>query len=145
MAGLNKIMVIGNLGRDPEMRYTPSGNPVTSFSLATNRTYNTSEGERREETEWFTVVAWNRLAEQCNQFLTKGRRIYVEGRLHSRSFEGRDGQTRFVVEIIANHVLFLDQVAESSMPESPEGTETAAETKTAAETETATEAEDLPF
>ena len=133
MAGLNKIMVIGNLGRDPEMRYTPSGNPVTSFSIATNRTYTTSEGEKREETEWFTVVAWTRLAEQCNQFLTKGRRIYVEGRLHSRSYEGRDGQTRFVNEIIANHVLFLDQVTESGIPESPEGAETA------------TEAEDLPF
>ena len=133
MAGLNKIMVIGNLGKDPEMRYTPSGNPVTSFSLATNRTYTTSEGEKREETEWFTVVAWTRLAEQCNQFLTKGRRIYVEGRLRSRSFEGRDGQTRFVNEIIANHVLFLDQVTEAGIPESPEGAETA------------TEAEDLPF
>lgn len=109
MAGLNKIMVIGNLGTDPEMRYTPSGNPVTSFRLAATRTYTTSDGERRDETEWFTVVAWQRLAELCNQFLSKGRRAYVEGRLRSRSWEGRDGQMRFVNEIVANQVLFLDQ------------------------------------
>ena len=113
MVGLNRMMVIGNLGNDPEMRYTPSGNSVTSFSVATNRTYTTSDGERRDETEWFNVSAWNRLAEQCNQFLAKGRRVYVEGRLKSRSYEGRDGQTRFVNEITAGHVLFLDQIGES--------------------------------
>lgn len=112
MAGLNKIMVIGNLGTDPEMRYTPSGQPVTSFRLATTRVYNV-DGERRQETEWFTVVAWARLAEQANQFLAKGRRAYVEGRLRSRSWEGRDGQTRFVNEIIASQILFLDQPSET--------------------------------
>lgn len=108
MARLNKMLVIGNLGSDPEMRYTPNGNPVTSFSLATGRAYTTSEGERREETEWFRVVAWNQLAEQCNQFLAKGRRVYVEGRLKSSTWTGQDGQTRSRNEIIANTVLFLD-------------------------------------
>lgn len=117
MVGLNKIMVIGNLGTDPEMRYTPSGNPVTSFRLAASRTYTTADGERRDETEWFTVVAWQRLAELCNQFLSKGRRAYVEGRLRSRTWEGRDGQMRFVNEIVANQVLFLDQPTEVSVPE----------------------------
>jgi len=112
MAGLNKIMVIGNLGTDPEMRYTPSGTPVTSFRIAVTRRYNTGEGERREETEWFTVVAWNKLAEQCNQFLSKGRRAYVEGRLRSRRFERRDGTPGFVNEINANAILFLDQAQE---------------------------------
>ena len=106
---LNKIMVIGNLGTDPEMRYTPSGSAVTNFSMATNRSYTTSDGERREETEWFRIVAWNQLAEQVNQYLTKGRRAYVEGRLRSTSWEGQDGQTRFRNEIIANTVLFLDR------------------------------------
>ena len=77
MAGLNKIMVIGNLGSDPEMRYTPNGAPVTSFSVATNRTYTTSQGERRDETEWFRIVAWNQLAETCNQFLKKGSSVYL--------------------------------------------------------------------
>ena len=115
---LNKIMVIGNLGTDPEMRYTPSGSAVTSFRLAASRTYTTSDGERREETEWFTIVAWNQLAEQVNQYLSKGRRAYVEGRLRSRSWEGQDGQTRFVNEINANTVLFLDRAPASQSQES---------------------------
>lgn len=109
MAGLNKIMIIGNVGTDPEMRYTPNGNPVTSLRLATTRSYNNREGERVQETEWFTVVAWNQLAEQVNEYLAKGRRAYVEGRLHSHSYEGSDGQTRFRNEIIASRVIFLDR------------------------------------
>jgi single-strand DNA-binding protein len=108
MASLNKIMLIGNVGTDPEMRYTPNGNPVTSFRMAVSRRY-TASGERREETEWFTVEAWNQLAEQVNQYLMKGRRAYVEGRFRSRSFVGNDGQTRFVNEVVANRVLFLDR------------------------------------
>ena len=106
---LNKITVIGNVGRDPEMRYTPSGSPVTSFSLATNRNYTTADGERHEETEWFRVVAWNRLAEQCNQYVTRGMRVYAEGRLKSDTWTDREGQTRFTNEIIAFTVLFLDR------------------------------------
>ncbi len=117
-AGLNKIMVIGNLGTDPELRYTPSGKPVTTFRLATNRAYRTQDGERREETEWFTVVAWDRLAEQCNQYLAKGRKAYVEGRLQSRSREGPDGQTRFRNAIIASRVLFFDRSPGSQRGES---------------------------
>ncbi|MEK9659423.1 MAG: single-stranded DNA-binding protein [Chloroflexota bacterium] len=122
MAGLNKIMVIGNVGTDPEMRYTPNGSPVTSFRIATSRSYNAQDGERREETEWFTVVAWNQLAEQVNQYLAKGRRAYVEGRLHSHSFQGNDGQMRFRNEIIANRVLFLDRPGDpaSGGPSAPD-------------------------
>ena len=112
---LNKMLVIGNLGTDPEMRYTPSGSPVTSFRIATNRRYTTRDGEQHEETEWFTVVSWNQLAEQCNQFLTKGRRVYVEGRLKSDTWTGDDGQTRFRNEIIANRVLFLDRAGSSDV------------------------------
>ena len=104
---MNKIIVIGHLGRDPEMRYTPNGQGVTSFSIASSRRYTTSGGETREETEWFNVSAWGRLAETCNQFLSKGRQVYVEGRLRSRSYEGRDGQTRFVNEINVTDVQFL--------------------------------------
>ena len=91
MSGLNKMLLIGNLGTDPEMRYLPSGVPVTSFRLAATRRYTTAEGERRDETEWFTVKAWRNLAELCNQYLTSGRRVYVEGRLNSRSWQGQDG------------------------------------------------------
>ena len=90
MAGLNKLLVIGNVGTDPDMRYTPNGNSVTSFRLATGRTYTTGEGERRQETELFTVTAWRQLAEQCNQYLTKGKKVYVEGRLKSNSWTAND-------------------------------------------------------
>ena len=105
---LNKMLVIGNLGTDPEMRYTPNGNPVTSFRIATNRRYTTRDGEQHDETEWFTVETWNQLAEQCNQYLSKGRRVYVEGRLKSETWTGNDGQTRFRNQISANQVVFLD-------------------------------------
>jgi len=116
MLTLNKIMIIGNVGADPEMRFTPNGNPVTSFRVATNRVYNTPNGERKQETEWFTVVAWNRLAENCNQYLTKGQRVYAEGRLHTRSWEGQDGQKHSRTEVIANRVLFLDRQAVAPLP-----------------------------
>jgi single-strand DNA-binding protein len=112
MGGLNKMLVIGHLGTDPDMRYTPNGNPVTSFRLATSRRYTTSDGERREETEWFRIVCWNQLAERCNQFLTRGKKVYVEGRLKSDTWTGNDGQTRFTNEITANMVLFLDRAGE---------------------------------
>src|SRR5436190_16963808 len=108
MAGLCKATIIGNLGGDPEMRYTPAGRAFTTFNVACNRTYTTPEGERREETEWFRVTAWSRLAELCNQFLSKGRRVYIEGRLSSRSWEGADGQKRFSLEIAASEMVLLD-------------------------------------
>jgi len=114
MAGLNKLLVIGNVGTDPDMRYTPNGHPVTSFRLATGRTYTTGEGEKRQETEWFTVVAWRQLAEQCNQYLTKGKKVYVEGRLKSNSWTANDGQVRFNNEIIADRVVFLDRAPQEA-------------------------------
>ena len=105
--GLNKVMIIGHLGRDPEMRYTPSGRPVTTFSVATSRSWNTSDGERRTETEWFNIVAWGNLAEICNQYLTKGQQVYIEGRLQTRSWEDGDGKRHTSVEIIANEMIML--------------------------------------
>ena len=117
MASLNKVMIIGNLGSEPEMRFTPSGNPVTSFRVATNRVFNSPEGERKEETEWFTVITWGRLAEQCNQFLGKGRLVYAEGRLRTRNWEGQDGQKHYRTEVIANRVTFLDRQAAAALPE----------------------------
>ena len=117
MASLNKVMIIGNLGGEPEMRFTPNGNPVTSFRVATNRVYTSPVGERKEETEWFTVVAWGKLAEQCNQFLTKGRLVYAEGRLRTRTWESQDGQKHSRPEVIANRVVFLDRQAGVPLPE----------------------------
>jgi single-strand DNA-binding protein len=107
MASLNKVMVIGNLGADPEMRYTANGNAVTTFNVATNESWTDGSGERRERTEWFSVVTWNRLAETCAQYLTKGRSVYVEGRLQTRSWEGQDGQKRYRTEVVAETVRFL--------------------------------------
>ena len=105
--GLNKVMIIGHLGRDPEMRYTPSGRPVTSFSVATSRSWTSAEGERREETEWFNVVAWGNLAEICNQYLNKGQQVYVEGRLQTRGWEDGSGKKHFRTELVANEMIIL--------------------------------------
>ena len=117
MVSLNKVMIIGNIGSEPEMRFTPNGNPVTSFRVATNRVYTTVDGERKEETEWFTIVAWGRLAEQCNQFLTKGQRVYAEGRFRTHTWESQDGQRHYRSEVVANRVLFLDRRAAAPLPE----------------------------
>jgi len=128
IATLSKVILVGNLGSDPEMRYTPNGKAVTSFSVATNRRYTTSAGESKEETDWFRISVWGKQAEQCNQFLNKGKQVYVEGRLHARSWEGQDGQMRTSLEVTADRVLFLGRRASTSLPEGEE-----------------IEAEDLPF
>ena len=106
--GLNKVLIIGSLGADPEMRYTPGGKPVTSYSVAVNRGWRTSEGERKEATEWFNVVAWGNLAEICNQYLRKGSQVYVEGRLQTRSWEDASGTRHFRTELVANEMIILD-------------------------------------
>jgi len=120
MASLNKVILIGNVGTDPEMRYTPDGNPVTSFRVATNYRYTGPNGEPKEETEWFSVIAWRKLAELCNQFLVKGRQVYVEGRLRTRNWEGQDGQKRVSIEVVANRVIFLGKRALAPLPEEGE-------------------------
>ena len=145
MASLNKVMIIGNLGSDPEMRFTPNGNPVTSFSIATNRIYTTAEGERKQETEWFTVVAWNKLAETCNQFLTKGRLVYVEGRLRTRNWESQDGQKHYRTEVIASRVTFLDRQASAALPEEKVEEGKAEEGKAEESRVGELEPEDIPF
>jgi single-strand DNA-binding protein len=111
--GLNKVMIIGNLGRDPEMRYTPSGRPVTTFSVATSRAWNTSEGEKHVETEWFNVVAWSNLAEICKQYLVKGQQVYIEGRLQTRHWDDQEGNKHTSVEIVANEMIILGERRET--------------------------------
>jgi single-strand DNA-binding protein len=113
---MNKVLLIGNVGADPEMRFTPSGIPVTSFSVATNRMFTSSDGERKQETTWFRVVTFRKQAESCSQFLTKGQRVYVEGSLRTRVWEGQDGQKRTTVEVLADRVLFLDRQAVATLP-----------------------------
>lgn len=104
---MNKIIVIGNLGSDPEMRYTPNGQSVTSFNIASNRRYRTADGEQREETEWFRCSAFGRLADVCNQYLTRGQQVYVEGRLRGRSYTDRDGQPRYSLDITLTEMQML--------------------------------------
>jgi len=114
---MNKIIVIGNLGRDPEMRYTPNGQGVTSFSIASSRKYTTSSGERREETEWFNCSVFGKLADTCNQYLSKGKQVYVEGRLSSRTYQTQGGETRHSLDINVTDVQFLGQRGDSGASE----------------------------
>lgn len=136
MAGFCKATIIGNLGGDPEMRYTQTGKPVTSFSVACNTRRRGPDGEMTEDTQWFRVVCFNRLAEFASEYLSRGRRVFVEGRLQSRSWDGADGQKRFTMEIVAGDLVLLD-----SRPRA-EGADTAA---VGARPSTETDLEDLPF
>lgn len=106
---LNKAMIIGNLGRDPEMRYTPSGQAVTQFTVAVNRNWKDQSGEWQEETEWFRVVAWGQTGERAAEYLRKGNKVYVEGRMQTRQWEGQDGQKRYTTELIADRVMNLER------------------------------------
>lgn len=137
--GLNKVMIIGHLGRDPEMRYTPSGRPVTTFSVATSRSWSSNDGERHQETEWFNVVAWGNLAEICKQYLSKGQQVYIEGRLQTRKWEDKEGNKHTSVEIVANEMMILGDRRENSSNH-----HAAAEENDAPETSTADE-DEFPF
>ncbi len=114
MRGVNKVILIGNLGRDPEIRYTTSGQAVANFTLATTEAYTNKEGERQESTEWHRIVAWGRLAEICGEYLTKGRTVYIEGAIRTRSWEDKEGKTRWTTEIIARNMQMLGSGADRS-------------------------------
>lgn len=107
MANYNRVILAGNLTRDPELRYIPSGQPITNFTVAINRNYTTQAGERKEETSFIPIVVWGKQAETCNQYLSKGRAVLVEGRLQQRSWENQEGQRRSVIEVVADRVVFL--------------------------------------
>jgi len=112
--GLNKVQIIGHLGKDPEMRYTPSGKPVTTFTVAVSRTWNSADGERHNETEWFNVVSWGTLAEICKQYLVKGQQVYVEGRLQTRRWDDKEGLKHTTVEIVATEMMMLGDRRDSN-------------------------------
>jgi single-strand DNA-binding protein len=130
MAGINKVILIGRLGSDPEVRYTPSGSAVANFNIATSDEWKDKEsGEKKERTEWHRIVAWNRLGEICGEYLSKGRQVYVEGKIQTRSWEDREGNKRYTTEIIASDIHFLggrdssDSARPSAgppLPDSPE-------------------------
>jgi single-strand DNA-binding protein len=121
MASVNKVILIGNLGRDPELRYTPGGQAVANFTLATNERFSTKDGEKQERTEWHRIVAWGRTGEICAQYLSKGRSVYVEGRLQTREWEDKEGQKRRTTEIVANTVQFIGGRGEGGPAAPPTG------------------------
>ena len=114
MSGVNKVILVGHLGQDPTMRYTQSGTAVANFSLATSERFNNKQGEREDRTEWHRVVVWSKLAEICNQYLKKGKQVYIEGRLQTRSWEDQQGQKRYTTEVVANNMVMLGRAGETS-------------------------------
>ena len=119
MAGLNKVMLIGNLGRDPEVRYTPDGTAVANFSIATSREWkDKATGEKKERTEWHRIVAFRRLAEICGEYLSRGKQVYIEGHLQTRDWEDKDGNKRYTTEIVASQMLMLGSKTAANAPES---------------------------
>jgi len=104
---VNKAIIVGNLGRDPDVRFTPSGRAVAKFSVATTERWTDQQGQRQEKTEWHNIVVWGKQAETCGQYLSKGRQVYVEGRITNRSYDDKDGNKRYITEIIARDVRFL--------------------------------------
>lgn len=108
MSSVNRVILIGRLGKDPELRYTPNGSPVARFSLATSENWTDKGGEKQERTQWHNIVAWNKLAEICNQYLVKGKQVFIEGRIETREYNDRDGNKRRITEIIARDMVMLD-------------------------------------
>lgn len=109
---VNKVILVGNLGKDPELRYTPSGAAVVTFSLATTERYKDRDGNRQEKTEWHNVVAWRQLAEICGKYLHKGKQVYIEGRIQTRSYDDRDGNKRYITEIVADQMQMLGRAGD---------------------------------
>jgi len=109
---VNKAILVGNLGKDPELRYTPSGTAVCTFSLATTERFKNKQGEQQDKTEWHNIVVWAGLAEICGKYLTKGKQVYIEGRIQNRSYDDRDGNKRYISEIVANEMQMLSRAGE---------------------------------
>lgn len=159
MKSLNKVQLIGNLTRDPELKYTPTGMAVCTFTIATNRSWTTDTGEKKEEADFTRLVAWNKLAEICGQLLKKGRKVYVEGRLSNRSYQDKDGVTKYISEVVINDMILLDSSGAAQnagqegdiMPEEfevPEAKEEKVSKTTKSEDKMKTEdvnADDIPF
>ena len=124
MSGVNKVIVLGRLGQDPELKYTPNGAAVCNFTVATSESWNDkNSGQKQEKTEWHRIVVWGKLAELCNQYLTKGRQAYVEGKLQTRSWEDKDGNKRYTTEIVASTVQFIGGGSNGGSSSSSDGSE----------------------
>jgi single-strand DNA-binding protein len=138
MASINKVILIGNLGGDPEIRYTPSGRPVANFNIATTENWTNKDGGKEERTEWHRIVAWGRLGEICGEYLHKGKQVYIEGKLQTRSWEDRDGNKRYTTEILAQTMQMLG-------PAGKEGKATGREERFPVEEPITVPEDDIPF
>lgn len=118
MPSLNRVQLIGNLGKDPETRYTPSGSKICNFSVAVNRRWTSAEGEEREATDWFNIEAWGRLGEICQEYLSKGRLVFIEGRLQTDQYE-KDGEKRYITKVVASQMQMLDRKSGEGEPSAP--------------------------
>ena len=118
---VNKVILVGNVGKDPELRYTSSGTAVTTFSLATSERFKDKSGEQQEKTEWHNIVAWRNLAEICGKYLQKGKQVYIEGKIQTRSYEDRDGNKKYITEIVADQMQMLGGKVESKPQQSNQG------------------------
>ncbi|MFO7978195.1 MAG: single-stranded DNA-binding protein [Bacteroidales bacterium] len=143
MSGVNKVILLGNLGKDPEVRALENGNKVTTFSLATSRSYKGHDGQRVEETEWHRVVLWGNLAELAEKYLSKGRKVFIEGRLKTRAWDDKEGQKRYTTEIVAENMTFVDSRGEGEGHR--EGDITAASTPQGPADDLSEPKDDLPF
>jgi single-strand DNA-binding protein len=132
---VNKVILLGRLGQDPELKYTPGGSPVCNFSLATTEAWTDKQGQKQEKTEWHRVVVWGKLAELCNQYLAKGRQAFLEGRLQTRSWDDKDGNKRYTTEILASTVQFIGGATASQNNQSVDGSYNQAPTHTGAATQ----------
>ncbi len=143
MSGVNKVILLGNLGKDPEVRALENGNKVTTFSLATSRSYKGQDGQRVEETEWHKVVLWGNLAELAEKYLSKGRKVFIEGRLKTRSWDDKEGQKRYTTEVVAENMTFVDSRGEAEGHK--EGDITAASAPQGPADDLSGQKDDLPF
>ena len=142
MSGVNKVILVGNLGSDPQIRYTPQGTAVANFSVATTEKFTNKNGERESRTEWHRIVAWSKLAEICSEYLKKGKQVYIEGRIQTRQWDDKEGKKRSTTEIIANNMVMLGRAGDAG-DVAPQ--EFQADEETTQEPAAAKNEDDLPF
>ena len=142
---VNKVILLGRLGQDPELKYTPSGIAVCNFSIAPSESWSDKSGQKQEKTEWHRIVVWNKLAELCNQYLAKGRQAYIEGSIATRSYEDKSGQTKYVTEIKANSVQFLGSAANANSKQNTHAGEPSTESSYTPDDASGFTADDIPF
>lgn len=142
---VNKVILVGNLGKDPDLRYTASGTAVCNFSIATTESYKDRDGNKQEKTEWHSIVAWRQLAEICGKYLVKGKQVYIEGKLQTRKWEDRDGNTRYTTEVVADQMQMLGRVGDSPAQQREQPAQSQQEAPSQPEQPSFNPDDDIPF